>query len=59
MKIYKSIDELIDSGDKFISSIPNQLGINLCSVEGIEYDEQEDGQLKSLKIIFNPDNSNK
>ena len=59
MKIYKSIDELINDGDKFILSIPNQLGINLCSVKGIEYNIQENGQLKSLKIIFNPDNSNK
>ena len=54
---YKTISELIDEGDTFISVIPNNLGINLCSVEGIKYTRQLDGQLKSLEIIFIPNNN--
>ena len=42
-KTFKSIDELIKEENSFISSIPNNLGINLCSVEGIEYERREDG----------------
>ena len=54
-KTFKSIDELIKEENSFISSIPNNLGINLCSVEGIEYERRKDGQLESLKILFLPD----
>ena len=54
-KTFKSIDELIKEENPFISSIPNNLGINLCSVEGIEYERRNDGQLESLKILFLPD----
>lgn len=53
-KYFKSIDALIAENDNFISSIPNKLGINLCSVKGIEYEEQKDGQLQSMKIVFLP-----
>ena len=54
-KTFKSIDELIKEENSFISSIPNNLGINLCSVAGIEYEQRKDGQLESLKILFLPD----
>lgn len=54
-KTFKSIDELIKEENSFISSIPNNLGINLCSVKGIEYEQRKDGQLESLKILFLPD----
>lgn len=54
-KTFKSIDELIKEENSFISSIPNNLGINLCSVNGIEYEQRKDGQLESLKILFLPD----
>ena len=57
-KTFKSIDELIKEENSFISSIPNNLGINLCSVEGIEYERRKDGQLESLKILFLPDIKN-
>lgn len=53
-KTFKSIDELIKEENSFISSIPNNLGINLCSVKGIEYERRKDGQLESLKILFLP-----
>ena len=38
--------------------IPNYLGINLCSVEGITWTKQEDGQLVNLIIHFNPSSNN-
>ena len=34
--------------------IPNNMGINLCSVEGITWTRQDDGQLVSLTIHFIP-----
>ncbi|AXF51105.1 hypothetical protein MLDJOKPK_00170 [Salmonella phage SPAsTU] len=34
--------------------IPNQMGINLCSVDSLEWTRQEDGQLVDLKIKFIP-----
>jgi len=34
--------------------IPNHMGINLCSVEGMSWTRQEDGQLVSLTIHFAP-----
>ena len=54
-KTFKSIDELIKEENSFISSIPNNLGINLCRVKGIEYEQRKDGQLESLKILFLPE----
>lgn len=38
-----------------VSVIPNQMGINLCSVESIQWVEQEDGQLVNLTINFIPE----
>ena len=57
-KVFKTIDELIKEENSFISSIPNNLGINLCSVEGIEYERRKDGQLESLTIRFLPSINN-
>jgi hypothetical protein len=34
--------------------IPYYMGINLCSVEGMGWTRQEDGQLVSLTIHFEP-----
>lgn len=34
--------------------IPNHLGINLCSVEGVSWTKQSDGQLVSVTIHFVP-----
>ncbi|MCL2381859.1 MAG: hypothetical protein FWC64_09765 [Treponema sp.] len=36
------------------SVIPNHMGINLCSVEGMSWTRQNDGQLISLTIHFIP-----
>lgn len=37
-----------------ISVIPNNMGINLCSVDSVSWHRQDDGQLTSLTIKFNP-----
>jgi hypothetical protein len=36
--------------------IPNHMGINLCSVEGMSWTRQEDNQLVSLTIHFHSAN---
>lgn len=38
-----------------VSIIPNNMGINLCSVEAISWTKQSDGQLVSLTIHFLPE----
>ena len=53
---FKTIEQLIEEKNSFISAIPNNLGINLSSVKGIEYTRQEDEQLTELKIVFIPNN---
>lgn len=60
----RTIEELLKSSDSQIKSandsplplhvIPNYMGINLCSVEGLTWTKQEDGQLVSLTIHFIP-----
>ena len=40
--------------DLISTFIVNQLGINLCAVKSINIDRQEDGQIKEIKIEFNP-----
>lgn len=54
--IRKSIQELLDSNDSPLplKTIPEYMGINLCSVEGISWTKQDDGQLLELKIAFKP-----
>lgn len=37
-----------------LSVIPNHMGINLCNVESVSWVKQDDGQLVSLTINFNP-----
>lgn len=36
------------------SFIPNELGINLCSVESINVQRQKNGEIKEIKIVFIP-----
>jgi len=53
----KTIDELIAHPELAplpIDAIPNQMGINLCSVHGMSLTQQEDGQLVTLTIHFIP-----
>lgn len=37
-----------------IDVFPNRMGINLCSVKGMEVVHQEDGQLVSIRVDFTP-----
>ena len=37
-----------------LNVIPNNMGINLCSVDSITWTKQDDGQLVNLTINFSP-----
>ena len=37
-----------------LAVIPNYMGINLCSVEGVSWERQDDGQLKWMTFHFIP-----
>lgn len=52
------IEELIHNGKSPLplETIPNNMGINLCSVDSISWERQNDGQLKNLTINFKPEN---
>ena len=54
----KTIKEIIDGAEcpLPLKVIPNQMGINLCSVDSVEWNRQEDNQLIDLKINFIPNN---
>ena len=51
-----SIDEIVNGVDcPFpIDIIPNNMGINLCSVDSIAWQKQDDGQLVNITINFKP-----
>ena len=55
----KTVEELINSQDcpLPLNVIPNNMGINLCSVDTIEWTKQADGQLVNLQINFIPANT--
>ena len=69
MKTYfKKIEDLIDNDENLfmdnnekcplpLSVIPNCMGINLCSVDAISWQKQDDGQLTNLTIHFIPENN--
>jgi len=54
--VTKTIEEIINGAycPLPINVIPNNIGINLVSVESISWTKQEDGQLVSLTINFLP-----
>jgi hypothetical protein len=54
--VTKSVKELIRSKKSPLplEVIPNNMGINLCSVESLTWTRQTDGQLVSLTIHFIP-----
>jgi hypothetical protein len=57
--ITKTVTELIESKEDSplpLSVIPNNMGINLCSVEALTWTRQDDGQLVSLTVHFIPAN---
>ena len=39
-----------------VDVFPNHMGINLVSVDSVEYTKQEDGQLVSMTVNFIPNN---
>jgi len=55
--ITKTVSELIDNNETCplpLEVIPNKMGINLCSVHSISWEEWDDGQLEKLTIQFIP-----
>jgi hypothetical protein len=55
---FKKVEDLIkNKGDcPFpLEIIPNKMGINLCSVDGISWTKQSDGQLTQITIHFTPE----
>jgi hypothetical protein len=58
MKTYfKKVEDLILDDKESplpLSVIPNYMGINLCSVDAISWQKQDDGQLTNLTIHFIP-----
>ena len=58
-QITKTVREIIDNKEYCplpLEIIPDQMGINLCSVDSISWQKQDDGQLTCLSINFIPDN---
>ena len=52
----------INDSDSFcpvkLANIPNYMGINICSVQSVEWSELQDGQLIDIVIKFIPSDSN-
>jgi len=57
----KKISELIETGESPLplEIIPNNMGINLVSVEALTWTRQDDGQLVSLTVHFIPNNEDR
>jgi hypothetical protein len=56
---YKTISDIIENDEYCpvpLEIIPNNMGINLNSVEAVSWQKQEDGQLVNVSIYFNPAN---
>ena len=57
--IRKTVKEIVDNKEDCplpLEIIPNYMGINLCSVDSISWQRQEDEQLVNLTIYFKPEN---
>jgi len=55
---FRTTQELIDGSVESpidLAVIPNHMGINLVSVEGLSWTKQDDGQFVSLTIHFIPE----
>lgn len=55
---FKTVQELIDNKEHCplpLEVIPNNMGINLCSVDAVSWQKRDDGQLTSLTIYFIPE----
>lgn len=42
-----------ESTRRLLGFIPNELGINLCSVDDVVVNRQSDGQIRDIQIKFN------
>lgn len=54
---FKTVSELVDNKEYCplpLDIIPNNMGINLSSVDAISWQKEDDGQLASLTIYFIP-----
>lgn len=62
MKKYITTEEAIKDCEKqdclipsaFLSTFPNNFGINLCAVKGFEVEMTDDRQYKSIRVDFIP-----
>lgn len=55
--VFKKVDRLVKNKEKCplpLEVIPNNMGINLSSVDAISWTKQDDGQLVNLTIHFLP-----
>lgn len=56
--IFKKVSDLVKDDSICplpLEVIPNYMGINLCSVDAISWQKQNDGQLTNLTIHFLPE----
>ena len=54
---YEKVKDLLENNHACpipLEVIPNNMGINLCSVDAISWQKQSDGQLTGLAIHFIP-----
>ena len=54
---YEKVADIVEGSSKCpmpLEVIPNNMGINLCSVDAISWQKQSDGQLVNLTIHFIP-----
>lgn len=54
---FKKVEDLVNTNEKCplpLEIIPNNMGINLVSVDAISWQKQDDGQLTQLTIYFIP-----
>jgi len=59
--MFRRISELVRTKEDCplpLGVIPDQMGINLVSVDAISWQQQDDGQLVNLTIHFLPENNN-
>ncbi len=55
--ILKKVSDIIENDEYCpipLEVIPNNMGINLCSVDSVSWQKQEDGQLVNISIYFKP-----
>jgi len=56
--IFKKVSDIIENNEYCpipLEIIPNNMGINLCCVEAVSWQRQDDGQLVNMSIHFNPE----